>query len=613
MMHKKHLLLSLLVIIFCMLFFIVIGCEKNNDISTEPIETKEIIESDPETELITDDEPITNYETEYFDEVRGNTVGNIVNSGIAAKNDGSYYYINNVGCIFKFNPFSQKRVQINYDRSSNLNVIGDWIYYSNNNNYGKIYKIRTDGTERTKITDDSASYISVVGDWIYYRNNDDDFKLYKVRTDGSERTRLNDESSSFINVVDGWIYYASGEIYKIRTDGTERTQINSVDSIFINVLDDWIYYVRNNHFLRGEIYKIRKNGTDLKIIVDDNQASRINVVDDWIYYTSKGKLHKVSIDGTEKKQLSDDISENINVVGHWIHYYNPHNDTYNKVRFDGSSQQIVDEKLGLDFSEEIEVIVNVDYLRLRSGPGIDYEILDRLMKDDRLRLSGIEKDWLRVLTKEGKEGWVHGGYVVSRDDLARIEINTQTQNAYSHHREYPETGLEDLGLNYRVSIEEIITIMGAPEGTDGYDGGIKGPSIILEYSEINFDLFKYDGIYCLGSYQISSSKIIGPRGIRVGDTVESVLKKYLLANNELNIWKSPEGIYYSNMTKNFIELYYDEESGPYTKSGSIITNYLTGEIEIIVYAHYLPGTCGSSGVSFYIQDGLVEKIRWDDF
>ncbi len=613
MMQKKYLLLSILVITFCMLFVIVIGCDSNNEGYEEPIELEEIVDAEPETEVITDDEPMTDYETESFDEVRGNTVGNIVNSGIAAKNDGWYYYINNVGCIFKFNPFSQKRMQINYDRSSNLNAIGDWIYYSNNNNYGKIYKIRTDGTERTKITDDSASYISVVGDWIYYRNNDDDFKLYMIRTDGSERIRLNDESSSFINVVDDWIYYTSGEIYKIRTDGTERTQVNNEDSIYINVVGDWIYYVKNTYFLRGEIYKIRKDGTELTKVIDDNQASRINVVNNWIYYTSEGKLHKVRTNGTEKKQLSDDISESINVVGNWIYYFNSNNYTYNKIGIGGSSQQIVDKKLGLEFPEEIEVIVNVDYLRLRSGPSIDYEILDRLMKEDKLRLNGIENEWLRVITKEGKEGWVHSGYVVSRDDLVKIEINTQTQNPYSHHHEYPETGLEDLGVNYMASIEEINSIMGAPKDTDEYDGGIKGPSIRLEYSGINFGLSKYDDSFCLSSYQISSSKITGPRGIRLGDTVESVISKYLLTNNDLKIWKSPEGIYYSNMTKNSIELYYDEESGPYTKRGSIITNYLTGEISNIVYIHYLPGTCGVSGVSFNIQDGLVEKIGWYDF
>jgi len=595
-----------------MLFVIVIGCDTNNDISTEPIETEEIHEAEPDAEVMADDEISSVNKIEFLNESRGNTVGNIVNSGIAAKNDGWIYYINNVGCIFKYHPISVKRMQINYDRSSNINVIDDWIYYANINDYDKIYKIRTDGTERTKINNDSASYINVVGDWIYYRNNDD-FKLYKVRTDGTESTRLNDESSAFINVVGNWIYYTSGEIYKIRRDGSERTQINNEDSIYINVVGDWIYYVTNNDSQSGKIYKIRKDGTELTMVTDDDQVSMINVVEDWIYYTSGEKLHKIRTDGTEKKQLSDDISKNINVVGRWIYYFNSNNNTYNKISIDGSSQQIVDEKLGSDFSDEIEVIVYVDYLRLRSGPGIDYEILDRFMKDDKLILSGIENDWLRVISKDGKEGWVHGGYVVSRDDLFKIEINTQTQNPYSHHHEYPETGLEDLGVNYMASIEEIISIMGVPKDTDGYDGCIKGPSIRLEYSGINFGLSNYEGSSSLFSYQINTSRIKGPRGIRVGDTVEFVLSKYLLTNDELHIWKSPEGIYYSNMTKNSIELYYDEESGPYTKRGYIITNYLNGEISTIVYAHYLFGTCGWSGVFFDIQGGNVEKISWVDF
>jgi len=51
-MQKKHLLLSLLVITFFILFFTAIGCDSNNDVSREPIESEEIVDSEPEEVVI---------------------------------------------------------------------------------------------------------------------------------------------------------------------------------------------------------------------------------------------------------------------------------------------------------------------------------------------------------------------------------------------------------------------------------------------------------------------------------------------------------------------------------------------------------------------------------
>ncbi|MDW7730467.1 MAG: SH3 domain-containing protein [Bacillota bacterium] len=66
---------------------------------------------------------------------------------------------------------------------------------------------------------------------------------------------------------------------------------------------------------------------------------------------------------------------------------------------------------------KLEVVVNVDVLRLRNGPSTDYEILDRLMLGTLLSVIGQENEWLKVITPEGKEGWVHGDYVIFKDQI----------------------------------------------------------------------------------------------------------------------------------------------------------------------------------------------------
>lgn len=63
------------------------------------------------------------------------------------------------------------------------------------------------------------------------------------------------------------------------------------------------------------------------------------------------------------------------------------------------------------------LLVNGDYLRIRNGPGTDHEILERLMKGDKLTLIAIENEWLEVITYEGIRGWVHSDYVSNLTDF----------------------------------------------------------------------------------------------------------------------------------------------------------------------------------------------------
>ncbi len=121
------------------------------------------------------------------------------------------------------------------DCCKNINVVGDWIYYSAYSGMmmvgENIEKMKTDGSNRSMITDDTNLFINVVGDWIYYVNWDEDNKIYRIKTDGSGRCKLNDDDSENINVVGEWIYYdiyvdEQYKQYRIKTDGSDRSIIN---------------------------------------------------------------------------------------------------------------------------------------------------------------------------------------------------------------------------------------------------------------------------------------------------------------------------------------------------------------------------------------------------
>jgi len=339
----------------------------------ETLKVLELLPIKEPPDAVVEPEPVEESSTEQ----RGNTVGNIVNMGLAAKEgDWIYYPSNDGGRIYKIRTDGSERTRLSDDWSRSINVVDGWIYYygAGDNGYG-IYKMRTDGSERTRLSDNQTLWITVVDGWIYYNNWNDDSKIYKMRTDGSERTKLNNERSYDINVVDGWIYYTvhhithdldNNSIYKMRTDGSERTKLFSWPSLAqINVVDGWIYYVDVDSYTYARyhgfdwpykegIYKTRTDGSGRTQLTEDNPGyfGSINVADGWVYYTNtedKRRIYKIRTDGSGRTRINDDPSWCVNVVGDWIYYayYEEFGgdvlaDKIYKMRTDGSERQKVD-------------------------------------------------------------------------------------------------------------------------------------------------------------------------------------------------------------------------------------------------------------------------------
>jgi N-acetylmuramoyl-L-alanine amidase len=76
-------------------------------------------------------------------------------------------------------------------------------------------------------------------------------------------------------------------------------------------------------------------------------------------------------------------------------------------------------------SDKEHATVNVNLLRLRSGPGTDFEILDLLPMGTVLEITGREKEWLQVITPKAKQGWVYGDYV-KKVDMSVSPFNGKT-------------------------------------------------------------------------------------------------------------------------------------------------------------------------------------------
>ena len=155
---------------------------------------------------------------------------------------GSWVYYGTGNALFKIKTDGTGKIKLTEDTSyynviGDINVSGEWIYYTEYSEYsGKLQKIKTDGTGKTLVNSGMSRYVNLVGDWLYYSNADDSTRLYKMKTDGSGKTKLNNDASSFPNIAGDWIYYyddSTGQYCKMKTDGSGGTIITPKSDTYI--------------------------------------------------------------------------------------------------------------------------------------------------------------------------------------------------------------------------------------------------------------------------------------------------------------------------------------------------------------------------------------------
>ncbi len=154
----------------------------------------------------------------------------------------------------------------------NLDIEGDWIYYSNADDGGKLYKVKTDGTGNAKVDDDECSFIDADQEWIYFVSKSDYGRIYRIRPDGTDKDSLNRDYSAFMCLHDGWIYYRNlmdeQRVYRMGADGENRAMFIDEQALFVNIIDDWVYYnVSEGNSLTA--YKMKLDGTGRVRITQD--------------------------------------------------------------------------------------------------------------------------------------------------------------------------------------------------------------------------------------------------------------------------------------------------------------------------------------------------------
>ena len=75
-------------------------------------------------------------------------------------------------------------------------------------------------------------------------------------------------------------------------------------------------------------------------------------------------------------------------------------------------------------SPQPEAVVAVDLLNLRAGPGTNYDIHTMMEEGTTLKVVARTEanDWLKVVTADGREGWVFAEMVTVSGDLGSIAV-----------------------------------------------------------------------------------------------------------------------------------------------------------------------------------------------
>lgn len=269
----------------------------------------------------------------------GNTAGNIINEGLFAQ-DGDWIYFNNYRggntlckkrLLDKGESFISSDVQARY-----INVLDDWVFYSaiprekqmksgllsDNNRY--LFKVKTDGSKRIQLNSHNSLNVQVIGDWIYYTHNSEGevFDLYRIGVDGQNQALIKGDVGINACIVDGWAYYSKEDgIYRIRTDGRGNIRISEERASYINIVGEWIYY-RNLLGGDGYLYRIRTNGTE-RIRLNRDDSTNIIVAGNWVYYINlhdHWNIYRVKIDGSNRTRINKTRTTVFNILGDKVFY-----------------------------------------------------------------------------------------------------------------------------------------------------------------------------------------------------------------------------------------------------------------------------------------------------
>lgn len=220
----------------------------------------------------------------------GNDTNNIL-QGIDISVQDDYIYYSSIDGLFRTKIDSNEKMILDYGEISDLNVVGQWVYYSKKVNseridsgilvYYDLYKITINGKHKQRVIKDVRN-VNIINDKIFYING------YTVI--GIDNSNNNDINNSLI-VSD--------------LNGNNKQTIIKKDVDSMAIMDNYIYYESNGKMF---VYDISKKQSEL--LMDKLELYYIYIVNgnNIIFYDDIDKqINEFIFDKKEIKNIANDV------------------------------------------------------------------------------------------------------------------------------------------------------------------------------------------------------------------------------------------------------------------------------------------------------------------
>ena len=270
------------------------------------------------------------------------------------------------------------------------------VYYANPRDSFKLYRINIDGTIKRRISHDIPGQINVIGQYIYYTNSNDAAGkrgLYRITLNGRDKVYY-DIDASYIRVHNSGMayFYLEGKLYQINTNNITRPkepafgERDYITNVYITT--DYIFYTKwwenlsvNNRNGGMHIFGRASGKTDNLLSV--NRIIPEFIVSDnwrWIFYRQMGGYHDnntkqyltglyvVSNNSRNPKRISTPLPEfdaDVVFIDRWLYFRSekPISNTLYRMSLDGKAIEEVSRLPGKIY-EAGEYIIFYDGERL---------------------------------------------------------------------------------------------------------------------------------------------------------------------------------------------------------------------------------------------------------
>ena len=238
---------------------------------------------------------------------RGSSVANTLNGGYGVVDDASLYLIEWQNRVLEIDLDTEEETVI-LDRASaepwlgNLNLIGDWLYYSDNDS---LHRVRTDGSSEETLYDlGQMSAVQIVDETIYFINDQDDYNPYRMTLDGSNVERIIDVSLTSMTVYEDQILFShesgrEGRMERMQPDGSGRETLLIEEASSITIWEDYYYYIGQE----SRLYRMDQSGTTEPELVVDYPVSLYTLTDQGIYFAAEFDLGQSQDNGMYMSEL----------------------------------------------------------------------------------------------------------------------------------------------------------------------------------------------------------------------------------------------------------------------------------------------------------------------